>query len=115
MEHIFVIAILNAMRFAGVQRGKVEVKRHPAPASQLDLFAAEPAAEPVRPPELARKAERALDRYFDGQAQPVAAAVVALEPPPQPEFDCWLHWPPVRSAWYLVRGHWTCAVCYPQL
>ena len=105
MEHIFVIAILNARRFAGVQRGKVEVKRHPAPASQLDLFGNGTSVVAERITQ-----SRQAVRLF---APPVAEPV-AQPKPPQPEFDCYLH-PLIRSRWYLVQRRWTCAVCYPQL
>jgi len=80
------------------------VKRHTAPASQLDLFAAEPAVA-----EHVTQSWQAV-RLF---APPVAEPIAQPEPP-QPEFDCYLHLL-IRSRWYLVGRRWTCAVCYPPI
>ena len=53
---------------------------------------------------------------LDGRAVPVVVHEQAEQvEPPTPEFDCWLHWPPVRSRWYRAGGAWVCEVCRPKL
>ena len=69
-------------------------------AQAVALYEPSPVARP----------RRAVPVAVVEQAVTAAAAVG-----PEPDFDCWLHWPPVRSRWYRVGGRWTCAVCHPKL